>query len=190
MPKKHLIGLQAEAGTRLIVTPCHKPPNCYYRLGQNDMTILSRLKTPVYKATGSIARDHLASERTFLAWLRTGLGLIALGIAIERFTKLEPAISSFVYASKANSPAAETKLPVSSTKSIASRATPRPREHLLVGALLGTGGGSIIYGATRYFSNLRVLEQGLFRPAYFGAGALGVSVAGLAGLAAWGSLGT
>lgn len=49
--------------------------------------MLSRLpwKTPIYQNTGSTARDHLASERTFLAWLRTGLGFIALGIAIERF---------------------------------------------------------------------------------------------------------
>ena len=29
---------------------------------------------------GSVARDHLASERTFLAWLRTSLGLASIGI--------------------------------------------------------------------------------------------------------------
>lgn len=29
--------------------------------------------------------DHLANERTFLAWLRTSLGLIAFGFVIERF---------------------------------------------------------------------------------------------------------
>lgn len=34
---------------------------------------------------GSRARDHLANERTFLAWVRTALGGIALGIALERF---------------------------------------------------------------------------------------------------------
>jgi len=34
---------------------------------------------------GSRARDHLANERTFLAWVRTALGGVALGIAIERF---------------------------------------------------------------------------------------------------------
>lgn len=36
----------------------------------------------------SRARTHLANERTFLAWLRTGLSLVALGIAIAQF--LEP----------------------------------------------------------------------------------------------------
>jgi uncharacterized membrane protein YidH (DUF202 family) len=34
---------------------------------------------------GSRARDHLANERTYLAWVRTALGGIALGIALERF---------------------------------------------------------------------------------------------------------
>jgi putative membrane protein len=33
----------------------------------------------------SRARTHLANERTFLAWLRTGLSLIAVGIAIAGF---------------------------------------------------------------------------------------------------------
>lgn len=29
--------------------------------------------------------DHLANERTFLAWLRTGISLIGLGFVIARF---------------------------------------------------------------------------------------------------------
>ncbi len=33
----------------------------------------------------SRARTHLANERTFLAWLRTGLSLVALGIAVALF---------------------------------------------------------------------------------------------------------
>lgn len=32
------------------------------------------------------ARDHLANERTFLAWLRTAVSVISLGIAINRFS--------------------------------------------------------------------------------------------------------
>ena len=31
------------------------------------------------------ARTHLANERTFLAWLRTGLSLIALGLGAAQF---------------------------------------------------------------------------------------------------------
>lgn len=33
----------------------------------------------------SRARTHLANERTFLAWLRTGLSLVALGLAAAQF---------------------------------------------------------------------------------------------------------
>ncbi len=33
----------------------------------------------------STARDHLANERTFLAWVRTALGLVGLGVVIERW---------------------------------------------------------------------------------------------------------
>jgi len=35
--------------------------------------------------TGSIARDHLANERTFLAWLRTGVTLMGVGVALVKF---------------------------------------------------------------------------------------------------------
>ena len=46
------------------------------------------------RATGSAdadsrARTHLANERTFLAWLRTGLSLVAVGLAAARFLPLD-----------------------------------------------------------------------------------------------------
>src|SRR5580658_10966631 len=31
------------------------------------------------------ARDHLANERTFLAWVRTGIAIVVFGFAIGRF---------------------------------------------------------------------------------------------------------
>ncbi|MFB7668546.1 YidH family protein [Kitasatospora sp. NPDC056138] len=36
--------------------------------------------------TGSRARDHLANERTYLAWLRTGISMAALGVAVAKFS--------------------------------------------------------------------------------------------------------
>ena len=30
-------------------------------------------------------RDHAANERTFLAWIRTGIAVIAFGVVIEKF---------------------------------------------------------------------------------------------------------
>ncbi|KAF1998047.1 hypothetical protein P154DRAFT_524360 [Amniculicola lignicola CBS 123094] len=144
------------------------------------MSFLQRLRTPIYKNTGSTARDHLASERTYLSWLRSGLGFIALGIAIERFSQLDlPSllgeisqnISSTPQSSKSPNGEVEDRWRKDATQ----------KEHLLVGALLGTGGGSIVYGTARYFSTMRMLERGQFKPAYFGAAGLSVLVAGIAG---------
>ncbi|KAF9432630.1 hypothetical protein BGZ76_010531 [Entomortierella beljakovae] len=38
---------------------------------------------------GSIARDHLANERTYLAWLRTSLSLITVGVAVTQLFRLQ-----------------------------------------------------------------------------------------------------
>lgn len=37
----------------------------------------------------SRARTHLANERTFLAWLRTGLSLVAVGLAAANFLPVD-----------------------------------------------------------------------------------------------------
>ncbi|KAI1103335.1 hypothetical protein F4804DRAFT_333425 [Jackrogersella minutella] len=41
---------------------------------------------------GSVARDHLALERTFLAWLRTSLSFASIGIAITQLFRLNTSI--------------------------------------------------------------------------------------------------
>lgn len=33
----------------------------------------------------SLARDHMANERTFLSWIRTSIGIMAFGFVIEKF---------------------------------------------------------------------------------------------------------
>lgn len=33
---------------------------------------------------GSLARDQLANERTFLAWVRTGLGFVGAGVIVAK----------------------------------------------------------------------------------------------------------
>ena len=48
----------------------------------------------------SRARTHLANERTFLAWLRTGLSLVAVGMAAASFLPIDlvpgfPYVTSF-----------------------------------------------------------------------------------------------
>lgn len=41
---------------------------------------------------GSVARDHLALERTFLAWLRTSLAFASIGIAVTQLFRLNTSI--------------------------------------------------------------------------------------------------
>ncbi|TGO86483.1 hypothetical protein BPOR_0300g00120 [Botrytis porri] len=43
---------------------------------------------------GSVARDHLALERTFLAWLRTSLAFASIGIAITQLFRLNTSNST------------------------------------------------------------------------------------------------
>ena len=40
---------------------------------------------PLNHTNPNLARDHLANERTFLAWVRTGVAGVAFGFAIGRF---------------------------------------------------------------------------------------------------------
>jgi putative membrane protein len=42
------------------------------------------------------ARDHLANERTFLAWVRTGAAIVIFGFAIGRFSIAIRQLSSFI----------------------------------------------------------------------------------------------
>ncbi|KAK8102846.1 hypothetical protein PG984_015992 [Apiospora sp. TS-2023a] len=161
------------------------------------MSPWSRLATPVYKNTGSVARDHLASERTFLAWMRTGLGFVALGIAVERFSQLDledlvVVLRHGPHPQQSPSPSSVSSAPAKTTssrvqgeegeqRSRENKENEKKKPQLLVGTLLGMGSGSIVYGTARYFSNVRALERGLFKPAFHGVALLGAAVAGLAG---------
>lgn len=44
------------------------------------------MDTPKNAAKNAHVSDHLANERTLLAWIRTSIAVIALGIAINRFS--------------------------------------------------------------------------------------------------------
>ncbi|CAG8618162.1 6286_t:CDS:2, partial [Ambispora leptoticha] len=49
----------------------------------------SRMNPTLYlENQASVARDHLANERTFLAWLRTSLAFISIGVAITQLFRL------------------------------------------------------------------------------------------------------
>ncbi|KAI7858121.1 hypothetical protein BDC45DRAFT_434301 [Circinella umbellata] len=42
--------------------------------------------------SGSVARDHLANERTYLAWVRTSLSTISVGVGITQLFRLDRAV--------------------------------------------------------------------------------------------------
>jgi putative membrane protein len=40
--------------------------------------------------------DHMANERTFLAWIRTGIGIMVFGFVVERFSLFMKQIAFFL----------------------------------------------------------------------------------------------
>ncbi|QIW96639.1 hypothetical protein AMS68_002157 [Peltaster fructicola] len=119
-----------------------------------------RLLSEPIKNTGSVARDLLAAERTFLAWARTGLGFIALGIALEKveaFAAISPTLFHLE----------------------------NSRTRIAAGVLVGSGSVCVLHGMNRYFTTLTDIKDGLFRPNKAGVVGLasvcvGIAVAGAA----------
>ncbi|USP78223.1 hypothetical protein yc1106_05497 [Curvularia clavata] len=58
---------------------------------------------------GSVARDHLALERTFLAWLRTSLSFASIGIAITQLFRLNTSLSNAPDHTSPSSPQAKLR---------------------------------------------------------------------------------
>lgn len=73
----------------------------------NDLTMPSQLhetkpwfgkvRSLYLENKGTVARDHLANERTFLAWLRTSLSFISLGIGVTQLFRLNSKSGSGVH---------------------------------------------------------------------------------------------
>jgi putative membrane protein len=101
----------------------------------------------------SRARTHLANERTFLAWLRTGLGLIVLGLAAAQFIEVDRDLVPGLRA-------------ISDFAAIL----------IVSGALL------VLVGSTRYFRGRNQIEGAHFQPAGRGIVAATGLVLAIAGL--------
>ncbi|OBT74918.1 hypothetical protein VF21_06047 [Pseudogymnoascus sp. 05NY08] len=111
---------------------------------------------------GSVARDHLALERTFLAWLRTSLAFASIGIAITQLFRLNTTISA---------PAGTTPEPGASAIHFRSLGKP------LGAAFLGISIVVLLIGFHRYFEAQYWVTKGKF-PASRGSIALVAAVAG------------
>jgi len=92
--------------------------------------------------TGSVARDHLASERTFLAYVRTSLAFASAGVALVQLFRVSVSTS-------ANSPL---------QSGIAVESFARP----LGATLIAFGIAVLVTGTLRYFAVQRALPKGLF----------------------------
>jgi putative membrane protein len=84
-------------------------------------------------------REHLANERTLLAWVRTGVGLISVGLVVERAGALV-----------AGSPGGQGSAQASKIFGL---------------ALVALGCLTLIVGSAQFFRNRRMISAGVFAPA-------------------------
>lgn len=117
--------------------------------------LLTFLRSEEIKNSGNLARDLLASENTFLAWTRTGLGFIAFGVSLEKVDALSGVSPKALH------------LQTSPTK-------------LAAGMLVTSGSLCIAHGAQRYFSCMRQLQRGMFVPNVAGVTLMAATSIGIA----------
>jgi putative membrane protein len=98
-----------------------------------------------FKSNPNRARDHLANERTFLAWVRTGAAIVVFGFAIGRFS-----IALRQLTALQGHPVQRTGI------SVWMGAT-----SIILGVLL------VVAGLFRYRKTRERLDQGKFEPAGF-----------------------
>jgi uncharacterized membrane protein YidH (DUF202 family) len=96
-------------------------------------------RAPALPNTGSLARDFLASEPTFLALMRTGLGFIALGVALEKIEALTAISPTLLHLENS-------------------------RTKLAAGILVASRSRYVVHGTHRYLGTMRLLQEGKFWP--------------------------
>ncbi|KAH9953986.1 hypothetical protein BC827DRAFT_1144922 [Russula dissimulans] len=114
------------------------------------------------KNTGSVARDHLSSERTFLAYVRTSLSFASAGVALVQLFRVSVNVST-------------NDLP-NSEFAVAPYARP------LGATLIAFGMAVLALGTVRYFTIQRALPQGLFPAARLSIFLQAVSLATVVGI--------
>ncbi len=91
--------------------------------------------------TGTRVRDHLANERTFLAWVRSSVSLMGFGVLIAR-------LRYFFAAPGASLPASGSP----------------PRSSLLGLAFVVVGLVSLLFATANYARTRRGIETGTYEP--------------------------
>ncbi|MGO8761259.1 MAG: YidH family protein [Desulfobaccales bacterium] len=93
-------------------------------------------------------KDHMANERTFLAWIRTSIGIMAFGFVVEKFALFINKISYFLGKSNIQ----ETAPSSSGYSSI----------FAIVLVALGAGMGAMAF--IRYRKVEKEIEENTYRP--------------------------
>ncbi|CAO2651889.1 Nn.00g001720.m01.CDS01 [Neocucurbitaria sp. VM-36] len=109
---------------------------------------------------GSVARDHLALERTFLAWLRTSLSFASIGIAITQLFRLNSSLSD--KSSHAASSSSQLPLADISTASASPHARIRHLGKPLGATFIGISIVMLFIGFHRYFEAQHYVIRGKF----------------------------
>lgn len=135
----------------------------------------------------SISTPSLLSQRTYLAWIRTSLALLVLGVGLERFEKLREDIihiqpNHSAVASAIASTLAASSLPASPAPNTRwSTLDPRDLTHNRQLSLLLSGTGALLATTStyRYFTILRRLQEGKFVPNVRGVAVFSLSTAAI-----------
>ena len=99
----------------------------------------------MYMENSSRARDHLANERTFLAWVRTSVAIVVFGFAIGRFAVALRQLARF-QGQATNTTGLSVWMGMSS---------------------ILAGGGLVVAGLLRYRKTRSQIDMGQFEPAGF-----------------------
>lgn len=128
---------------------------------------------------GAVARDHLANERTYLAWLRTSLSFASIGVAVTQFFRLQSStnIKNLIEASQALSSAGiQVADPTSSSSLLIQtpafyhyieKITIQDKKLVKISTVLGswfivTAVVIMLLGMNRYFVTQHFLRKGVF----------------------------
>lgn len=101
------------------------------------------------KKSEATARDHLANERTFLAWVRTSIGIMAFGFVVEKFALFLRQVAFFLQQEHFNVPNTSFHLHGSSVLGV---------------LLVGLGTLLCLLAFIKYKRVEQQIEQGGFRP--------------------------